>query len=83
MESLVREWDGETVIVHYDKPTGAWILIAIHDLFEGTITRLEEEMGLRFIPGKEIYQTECDVLALCALGGVLNAGTIADRISQR
>ena len=30
MESLLREWDGETVIVRYDRPTGAWILIAIH-----------------------------------------------------
>lgn len=30
MESLLREWDGETVIVRHDRPTGAWILIAIH-----------------------------------------------------
>lgn len=30
MESLVEEWDGETVIVRYDRPTGAWIFIAIH-----------------------------------------------------
>jgi leucine dehydrogenase len=30
MESLIRAWDGETVIVHYDRPTGAWIFIAIH-----------------------------------------------------
>ena len=30
MESLLREWDGETVIVRYDHPTGAWIFIAIH-----------------------------------------------------
>jgi leucine dehydrogenase len=30
MESLVREWDGETVIVRFDRPTGAWIFIAIH-----------------------------------------------------
>lgn len=30
MESLIRKWDGETVIVHYDRPTGAWIFIAIH-----------------------------------------------------
>jgi len=30
MESLLEEWDGETVIVHFDKTTGAWILIAIH-----------------------------------------------------
>jgi leucine dehydrogenase len=30
MESLLREWDGEAVIVRYDRPTGAWIFIAIH-----------------------------------------------------
>jgi leucine dehydrogenase len=30
MEALLREWDGETVIVRYDQLTGAWILIAIH-----------------------------------------------------
>jgi len=30
MESLLREWDGETVIVRYDRSTGAWIFIAIH-----------------------------------------------------
>jgi len=30
MESLLGEWDGETVIVRYDRPTGAWIFIAIH-----------------------------------------------------
>jgi len=30
MESLLREWDGETVIVRYDRPTGAWTFIAIH-----------------------------------------------------
>jgi leucine dehydrogenase len=30
MESLLREWGGETVIVRYDRPTGAWIFIAIH-----------------------------------------------------
>jgi leucine dehydrogenase len=30
IESLLAEWDGETVIVHFDKTTGAWILIAIH-----------------------------------------------------
>jgi leucine dehydrogenase len=30
MESLLREWEGETVVVRYDRPTGAWIFIAIH-----------------------------------------------------
>jgi leucine dehydrogenase len=30
MESLIREWDGETVIVRHDKASGAWIFIAVH-----------------------------------------------------
>ena len=30
MESLLQDWDGETVVVHYDRPTGAWIFIAVH-----------------------------------------------------
>ena len=30
MESLIRSWGGEEVIIRYDQPTGAWILIAIH-----------------------------------------------------
>jgi leucine dehydrogenase len=39
MESLLREWDGETVIVRYDRPTGAWIFIAIYS------TRLGPAVG--------------------------------------
>jgi len=30
MESLLSDWDGEAVIVRHDKPTGAWIFIAVH-----------------------------------------------------
>jgi len=30
MESLLKAWDGETVVVRYDRLTDAWILIAIH-----------------------------------------------------
>ncbi|MCI0394389.1 MAG: leucine dehydrogenase [Chloroflexi bacterium] len=30
VKSLLSEWDGETVIIRHDKPTGAWIIIAIH-----------------------------------------------------
>lgn len=29
-ESMLRKWDGETVVVRYDQPTGAWTFIAIH-----------------------------------------------------
>jgi len=31
MEDLLRQWDGECVVVRYDHQTGAWIYIAIHD----------------------------------------------------
>ncbi len=30
METLLSDWDGETVIVRHDKATGAWIFIAVH-----------------------------------------------------
>jgi len=30
MELALKEWDGETVIVRYDRSTGCWIFIAIH-----------------------------------------------------
>jgi leucine dehydrogenase len=30
VESILKNWDGETVIIQNDKPTGAWIIIAIH-----------------------------------------------------
>jgi len=54
MESLLREWDGETVIVRHDRPTGAWIFIAIHSTRLGPATggtrmkhypSLEEALG--------------------------------------
>ena len=38
MESLLREWEGETVIVRYDRPAGAWIFIAIHSTHLGPAT---------------------------------------------
>ncbi len=30
MDSLIKSWGGEEVIIRHDKPTGAWILVAIH-----------------------------------------------------
>lgn len=30
MDELLAEWDGETLVARQDKPTGAWIFIAIH-----------------------------------------------------
>jgi len=31
MEDLLRQWDGECVVVRYDRETDTWIFIAIHD----------------------------------------------------
>jgi leucine dehydrogenase len=39
MDSLIREWDGESVIVRFDRQTNAWIFIAIHS------TRLGPAIG--------------------------------------
>ena len=35
MESLLRNWNGENVIIRFDRPSGAWIIIAIHSTFLG------------------------------------------------
>lgn len=39
METLLTEWNGETVVVRHDRPSGAWIFIAIHS------TRLGPAVG--------------------------------------
>lgn len=39
IESMIREWSGETVILRHDPPTAAWIFIAIHS------TRLGPAVG--------------------------------------
>ncbi|MBI4410392.1 MAG: leucine dehydrogenase [Gemmatimonadetes bacterium] len=31
MQDLIRQWDGESVVVRYDRPSDAWIFIVIHD----------------------------------------------------
>ena len=31
IETLLREWEGFATVVRYDRPTGAWIFIALHD----------------------------------------------------
>lgn len=30
MESLLKQWDGETMIIRFDQPSRAWIFIALH-----------------------------------------------------
>jgi leucine dehydrogenase len=35
LEDLIKMWDGQAVVTHYDATTGTWIFIAIHDLTLG------------------------------------------------
>ena len=59
MESILREWNGETVIVRFDKPTGAWIFIAIHS------TRLGPAAGgTRMKSYPDVQAASQDVLRL-------------------
>jgi hypothetical protein len=30
MASLLKDWNGDTVVIKYDHPTGAWIFIALY-----------------------------------------------------
>ncbi len=50
METLLKQWDGEEVIIRFDKPSGAWIIIAIHNTRRGTATggtRMKPYPGLK------------------------------------
>jgi glutamate dehydrogenase/leucine dehydrogenase len=38
LETLLKQWDGEEVIIRFDEPSGAWIIIAIHNTRLGTAT---------------------------------------------
>jgi leucine dehydrogenase len=59
MEALLREWDGETVVVRYDRSTGAWFFIAIHS------TRLGPAAGgTRMKPYPDVHAALHDALRL-------------------
>lgn len=50
MESLLQEWKGESVVIKYDHPTGAWIFIAIHSTKLGPAaggTRIKSYPGVQ------------------------------------
>ena len=34
-EELIRDWDGEQVIVHHDEPTSSWMFIGVHSTVLG------------------------------------------------
>jgi leucine dehydrogenase len=35
LDRLIRDWDGEHVVVRFDRPTGTWIFVCIHSTARG------------------------------------------------
>lgn len=35
LEELLRSWDGEEVVVRFDRPTGSWMFVCIHSTARG------------------------------------------------
>ena len=64
---------GETLIEQL-RNAGADVIFSEMD--DEIIQRFRDELGLQFIPVEDVYLTECDVFAPCALGDVLNENTI-------
>ncbi|CAG0947417.1 leucine dehydrogenase [Anaerolineae bacterium] len=65
---------GGTLINHLCD-AGATVLFS--DVDQHAITHFRDERGIEFVPAESVYDTECDIFAPCALGGVLNRDTIA------
>ena len=61
-------------LINYLCDAGA--TVAFSEVDEGAIRKVRDDLGLEFVPPEEVYTTECDIFAPCALGGVLNADTI-------
>jgi leucine dehydrogenase len=53
---------------------GARLVVA--DVDAGRVRRTVEATGAKVVPPEEIFDVAADVFAPCALGGILNAGTI-------
>ncbi len=59
MEKIIAEWDGESVILHFDRPSGCWIIIAIHSTRLGAGTG-----GTRMKPYPDFESALRDALRL-------------------
>jgi len=59
LETLLKQWDGEEVVIRHDKPSGAWITIAIHNTRLGTATG-----GTRMQPYPDLKTAVQDALKL-------------------
>jgi leucine dehydrogenase len=54
--------------------SGATLLLS--DIDEVRVAALAEELGASSVPAADVYDTECDIYAPCALGATLNEETI-------
>jgi len=61
-------------LAHFLHEAGAKLLF--NDISERRLGQVVEEFGGRVLDDDEFWSAECDVLAPCAIGGVLNARTI-------
>jgi leucine dehydrogenase len=77
--------EGRTVLVQGTGSVGGPLIeylraaraqVAFSEVDQGAIRRFRDELGLPFVPPEAVYTMACDVFAPCALGGVLNPGTI-------
>jgi leucine dehydrogenase len=53
LEELIRSWDGEQVVVRFDRPTGTWMFVCIHSTARGPAGG-----GTRM----NVYETPADAL---------------------
>ena len=76
LESLLGEWDGETLIVRHDKPTGAWIFIAIHSTRRGPAgggTRMKSYPNLQAAV-HDVLRLSAGMTYKTAVGGLPHGG---------
>lgn len=61
-------------LAHYLAEAGARLVFA--DINARRLSALVDEVGGKVVEGDDYFTTECDVLAPCAVGGILNNRTI-------
>lgn len=55
---------------------GAGAVISVCDVYEGNLKRAVDELGCQVVAPQDIYATDMDIFAPCAMGGILNDDTI-------
>ncbi len=51
-------------------------VLIVSDIQEELTKRVSQEFGAKVVPPEEIYAVDCDIFAPCALGAIINEGTI-------